>query len=114
MSLDSKLVDIENIRKLPKLRCTLSECVEEDSESLDLDKAASKIQTTFRNYRARKSICLGDSKKILNGQSTLDGKIVEVNENSEKASEEKNNVEKVNGNISVESNEKAIEGNHID
>ena len=27
---------------------------------MDLDKAATKIQSTFRNYRARKSICLGD------------------------------------------------------
>ncbi|XP_065206122.1 calponin homology domain-containing protein DDB_G0272472-like isoform X2 [Planococcus citri] len=77
MSLDSKLGDFENIRKLPKLRCTLSECVEEESENTDLDKAASKIQATFRNYRARKSICLGENRKLLNGQSTIISKIIE-------------------------------------
>lgn len=107
MSLDSKLVDIENIRKLPKLRCTLSECVEEESENPDLDKAASKIQATFRNYRARKSICLGDSKKILNGQSTITNKILEEI-NTEKSAESL--PEKVNRTVE----EKAIEGNHID
>lgn len=84
MSLDSKLGDFENIRKLPKLRCTLSECIEEESENPDLNKAASKIQTSFRNYRARKSICLGETnQKILNGQSTINSKLLEISENND-------------------------------
>lgn len=110
MSLDSKLVDIENIRKLPKLRCTLSECVEEESENLDLDKAASKIQTTFRNYRARKSICLGDSKKIFNGQSTITSKIIEDTESNEKTGQ--SSQETVNGKVETIP-ENPIEGNLI-
>lgn len=88
MSLDSKLGDFENIRKLPKLKSTLSECVEEESEYSDLDRAAAKIQTTFRHYRARKSICLGDrsGRKLLNGESAKSAvtmtRLVEENRNA--------------------------------
>lgn len=71
LSLDSKLGDFENVRKLPKLKNTLSECVEEEGEYTDLDRAAIKIQSTFRHYRARKSICFGNytADKLLNGDS---------------------------------------------
>lgn len=71
LSLDSKLGDFENVRKLPKLKNTLSECVEEEGEYTDLDRAAAKIQSTFRHYRARKSICFGNytADKLLNGDS---------------------------------------------
>ena len=106
MSLDSKLGDFENIRNLPKLRCTLSECVEEESENADLDKAASKIQATFRNYRARKSICFGENRKLLNGQSIAASKINEDTEKSNTSSEP------VNGKIET-IQEKVIEGNNI-
>lgn len=107
MSLDSKLGDFENIRKLPKLRCTLSECVEEESENTDLDKAASKIQATFRNYRARKSICLGENRTLLNGQSTIPSKIIEDVEKPD------DSPEPVNGKVET-IQEKIIEGNHIE
>lgn len=70
--MDSKLGDFENIRKLPKLKSTLSECAEEESSNIDYEKAAKKIQSTFRNYRARKSICLGDAhRKMINGGSIM-------------------------------------------
>ncbi len=73
-------MDFENIRKLPKLKSTLSECVEEESENTDLEKAALKIQSTFRNYRARKSICLGDSdRNMLNRGSEPENPNSETN-----------------------------------
>lgn len=68
LSLDSKLGDLHGIRK-SKLKSMLSECVEENSENAEMEKAAVKIQSIFRNYQTRKSVCLGSTSQttMLNG-----------------------------------------------